>query len=214
MPKFQTSVSVYRVAKLPPHQAAPCYPEIFKINLCLVVLRQLPPSQPAPCYSKITTRAKPPTSCEIPTCEMPVIPLNRKNRLKSVGYFHNLPHISDKRVPKPWFPTPIPSAHPFVHRGRENPRSPTPSSIRHPAGASSLTTSSTATPRRPSSTVPDEDPSSIWSSRRFSHPVLHLQGAAPTFPLSFAPPPFPHHRLHLHHRKCISITISSDEAAA
>ena len=30
-------------------------------------------------------RAKTPTSCEIPTHEMPVVPLNRKNRLKSVG---------------------------------------------------------------------------------------------------------------------------------
>ena len=38
MPKFQASVSVYRVAKLLPLQPAPCYPEIFKINLCLVVL--------------------------------------------------------------------------------------------------------------------------------------------------------------------------------
>ena len=139
-------------------------------------------------------RAKTPTSYEIPTREI---------------------HISDKRVSKPWFPTAIPSAHPFVHRGRENPRrNPTPCSVRHPAGASSPTTSSTATPRRPSSTVPDEDPSSISSSRRFSHPVLHLQGAAPTFPSSFAPPPFPHRRLHLHHRKSIIITVSSDEAAA
>ena len=51
-------------------QPAPCYPKIFKIYLCLVVLRQLPPSHPAPCYSKITTRAKTPTSCEIPTREM------------------------------------------------------------------------------------------------------------------------------------------------
>src|SRR3990170_6492906 len=62
------------------------------------------------------------------------------------GYFRNLPHISDKRVPKPWFPPPIPSAHPFVHRSRENPRSPTPSSAHHLARDSSPTTSSTATP--------------------------------------------------------------------
>ena len=47
------------------------------------MLRQLPPSKPAHCNSKITTRAKTPTSCEIPTCEMPVIPLNRKTRLNS-----------------------------------------------------------------------------------------------------------------------------------
>ena len=85
VPKFQASVSIYRATKLPPLQPVPCYPKIFKINLCLVVLRQLPPSQPAPCYSEITTRAKTPTSCEIPTREMPVVPLNRKNRLKSVG---------------------------------------------------------------------------------------------------------------------------------
>ena len=41
--------------------------------------------QLAPCYSKITTRAKTPTSYEILTREMPVIPLNRKNRVKSMG---------------------------------------------------------------------------------------------------------------------------------
>ena len=180
------------------------------------MLRQLPPSQPAPCYSEITTRAKTPTSCEIPTREMPVIPLNRKNRLKSVGgYFRNLPHISDKHVSKPWFPTAIPSAHQFIHRGRENPRrNPTPCSVRRPVGASSSTTSSTATPRRPSSIIPDEDPLSLSSSRRFSHPVLHLQGAAPMFPSSFAPPPFPHRRLHLHHHKSTIITVSSDESVA
>ena len=49
------------------------------------MLRQLPPSQPAPCYSKITTHAKTPTSCEIPTREMHVVPLNRKNRLGQTG---------------------------------------------------------------------------------------------------------------------------------
>ena len=85
MPKFQASTSVYRAAKLPPLQPAPCYPKIFKIYLCLVVLRQLPTSQPAPCYSKITTRAKTPTSSEIPTCEMPVIPLIRKNLLGQIS---------------------------------------------------------------------------------------------------------------------------------
>ena len=85
MPKFQASVPVYDAAKLPPLQPAPCYPEIFKIYLCLVVLRKLPPSQPAPCYPKITMRAETPTSCEIPTREMPVIPLDRKNRLAQIG---------------------------------------------------------------------------------------------------------------------------------
>ena len=85
MPKFQASISVYDAAKLLPLQPVPCYLEIFEINLWLVVLQQLPPSQPAPCYSEITTRAKTPTSCEILTCEMPVVILNRKNHLKSVG---------------------------------------------------------------------------------------------------------------------------------
>ena len=85
MPKFQASVYVYRAAKVPPLQPTPCYPEIFKIYLCLVVLRQLRPSQPAPCYSKITTCAKTPTSREILTHEMPMIPLNQKNRLAQIG---------------------------------------------------------------------------------------------------------------------------------
>ena len=64
---------------------APCYPEIFKIYLCLVVLRKLPSSQTAPCYPKITMRARTPTSCEILTRKMPVIPLNRKNCLAQIG---------------------------------------------------------------------------------------------------------------------------------
>ena len=84
MPKFQASISIYCAAKLPPLQPAPCYPKIFKIYLCLV-LQKLPPSQPVPCYPKITTRAKTPTSCEIQTRKMPVIPLNRKNRLAQIG---------------------------------------------------------------------------------------------------------------------------------
>ena len=50
-----------------------------------IVLPKLAPSQPAPCYPKITTRVKTPTSCEIPTREMPVLPLNRKNRLAQIG---------------------------------------------------------------------------------------------------------------------------------
>ena len=85
MPKFQASISVYRAAKLLPPQPVPCYPKIFKLYLCLVVLRKLPPSQPTPCYPKITTRAKTPTSCEILTREMPVIPLNPKNHLAQIG---------------------------------------------------------------------------------------------------------------------------------
>src|SRR3954471_11724929 len=60
---------------------------------------------------------------------------------------------------------------------------------RCPAGASSLTMSSTATARRPSSTSLDEDLSSISSSRRFSRPVLHLQGAALTIASSIAAAP-------------------------
>ena len=195
-----------------PRLVTPKYLRYIFVSLCSEYSLHLNPCLAIPKLQRVKTT----TSCEIPTSEMPVIPLNRKNRLAQIGggYFRNLPHISDKCVPKPWFPTPIPSAHPFVHRGRENPRSPTPSFVRHPAEASSPTTPSTATPRRPSSTIPDEDPSSISSSRRFSHLVLHLQGATPTFPSSFAPPPFPHCHLHLHHQKSISITVSSDEAAA
>ena len=37
MPKFQASISVYRAAKLPPLQPAPCYPEILRylfVSLC------------------------------------------------------------------------------------------------------------------------------------------------------------------------------------
>ena len=60
MPKFQASVSVYHAAKLPPLQPAP--------------------SQPAPCYPKITTRAKTPSSCQIPTHEIPLLTLSRKGR--------------------------------------------------------------------------------------------------------------------------------------
>ena len=85
MLKFQASISVYRAAKLPPLQLALCYLEVFKIYLCLIVFRKLPPSQPTPCYPKITMRAKTPTSREIPTREMPMIPLNRKNSLSQIG---------------------------------------------------------------------------------------------------------------------------------
>ena len=85
MPKFQASVSVYRAAKLPPLQPTPCYPEIFKIYLCLVVLRQLPPSQPVACYSKIITRAKTPTSCEIPTREIPLLNPEPKGPLVQIS---------------------------------------------------------------------------------------------------------------------------------
>ena len=80
MPKFQASIFVYRSTKLPPLQPAPCYPKIFKIYLFLVVLQQLPPSQPAPCYSEITTRAKTPSSCQIPTREIPLLTLSQKGR--------------------------------------------------------------------------------------------------------------------------------------
>jgi len=193
-------------------QTVPCYPEIFKIYLCLVVLRKLPPSQPAPCYPKIAMHAKTPTSCEIPTRKMPMIPLNWKNRLGQIG--------GGTFVTYPTFQTSVSlsngsPSHPIcLHRGRENPWNPTPSSVRHPTGASSPTTSSTTTPRRPSSTAMDEDSLSISASRWFSYPVLHFQGAALMFPSPFMPPPFPHCRLHLHHQKSIIITNSSDEAEA
>ena len=112
---------------------------------------------------------------------------------------------------------PSPFAPPFVHRGRQNPRNPTllrRPPDRRPAGDSSPTTSSTATARRPSSTAPDEDPLSISSSRRISRPVLHLQGATPTFASSIAPPQSPQRRLDLPHRNRITLTNSSDEAEA
>ena len=85
---------------------------------------------------------------------------------------------------------------------------------RCPAGASSPTMSSTATARRPSSTSPDVDLSSISPSCRFSRPVLHLQGAAPTFASSIAPPQSPQRRLDLPHRNRSTLTNSSDEAEA
>ena len=112
---------------------------------------------------------------------------------------------------------PSPFAPPFVHRGRQNPRNPTllrRPPDRRPAGDSSPTTSSTAKARRPSSTAPDEDPLSISSSRRISRPVLHLQGAAPTFASSIAPPQSPQRRLDLPHRNRSTLTNSSDEAEA
>ena len=194
-----------------PRLVSPKYLRYIFVSLCSDNSLHLNPRLAIP---KLQRARKLPPPVKSRHAKCPWYPWTERTASNRWGYFHNLPHISDKRVPKPCFPTPIPSAHPFVHRGRENPRSPTPSSVRHPAGASSPTTSSIATPRRPSSTVPDEDPSSISSSRRFSHPVLHLQGAPPTFPSSFAPPPFPHCRLHLHHRKSIIITVSSDEAVA
>ena len=114
MPKFQASVSVYHAAKFPPLQPAPCYPEIFKIYLCLVVLRKLPPSQPAHCYSKTATRVKTPTSCEIPTREMPVIPLNRKNRLAQIGRGSFITYPTFRTSASLSHGSPLPS-HPPTH---------------------------------------------------------------------------------------------------
>lgn len=85
---------------------------------------------------------------------------------------------------------------------------------RRPAGDSSPMTSSTATSRCPSSTAPDEDPSSISLPRRISHPVLHLQGATLTFAWSIAPPPSPQRHLDLPHRNRSTLTNSTDEAEA
>ena len=64
------------------HLVSPKYLRYIFVSLCSDNSLHL---KPTPCYSEITTRAKTPTSCEIPTSEMPVVPLNRKNRLKSVG---------------------------------------------------------------------------------------------------------------------------------
>ena len=137
------------------------------------------------------------------------------------GYFCNTPYILDKRVPKSWFPLPSP---PFCHLKSQaaitsplQPRNPTllrPPPHHCPAGASSPTTLSTATARRPSSTSSDEDPSSISPSRRFSRPVLHLQGAAPTIASSIAAAPSPQCRPNLLHRNRSIRTDSSDEAEA
>ena len=54
----------------------------------------------------------------------------------------------------------------------------------------------------------------ISSSRRISRSVLHLQGAAPTFASSIAPPQSPQRRLDLPHRNRSTLTNSSDEAEA
>ena len=118
---------------------------------------------------------------------------------------------------------PLPSP-PFCHSKSQaaitsplQPRNPTilrPPPHRCPAGASSPTTSSTAIARRPSSTSPDEDPSSISSSRRFSRPVLHLQGVAPTIASSIAAAPSPQRRLNLLQWNRSILTDSSDEAEA
>ena len=101
---------------------------------------------------------------------------------------------------------PLPSP-PFRHSKSQaaitsplQPRNPTllrPPRHRCPAGASSPTTSSTATARRPSFTSPDEDPLSISPSHRFSRPILHLQGAAPMIASSIAAAPSPQRRLNL-----------------
>ena len=112
---------------------------------------------------------------------------------------------------------PFPFVPPFVHRGHQNPRNPMllhRPPDRRPTGDSSPTTSSTATARRPSSTAPNEDPLSISSSRRISRPILHLQGASPTFALSITPPQSPQRRLDLPHRNRSTLTNSSDEAEA
>ena len=116
MPKFQASISVYRAAKLPPLQPAPCYREIFKIYICLIVLQKLPPSQPAPCYPKITTHGKTPTSCEIPTREMPVIPLNLKNRLAQISGGTFIPYPTFRTIASLSHGSPShPLRTPFVH---------------------------------------------------------------------------------------------------
>lgn len=95
-------------------QPAPCYPKIFKIYLCLVVLQQLPPSQHMPCYSKITTPAETPTSCEIPTRKMLVIPLNRKNRLGQIGGGTFVTYPIFRRSASLRHGSPLPS-HPPTH---------------------------------------------------------------------------------------------------
>ena len=86
------------------------------------MLRQLPPSQPAPCYSKITTRAKTPTSCTAEPKEPP-----SSNRW---GYIHNLPHILASASLSHGSPLPShPPTHSYTEAGktREAPHPPPPS---------------------------------------------------------------------------------------
>ena len=67
--------TILHVRLVPKIQPAPCY--IPKIQ---IVLPKLAPSQPAPCYPEITTRAKTPSSCQIPTREIPLLTLSQKGR--------------------------------------------------------------------------------------------------------------------------------------
>ena len=179
---------------LPNMESTPWHPEIFKLKYCLSLLLQnsclFNPRRVIPKFRR--ARKLPPHPKSVPQprhAKSPFYPSARNAGSTSRcqnrwGYTGNLPYISDKRVPKPWFPLPSPSS-PFIHRGRQNPQNPTllhRPPDRRPVGDSSPTMSSTTTACRPSSTAPDEDPSSISSSRRFSHPILHLQGAALTFP--------------------------------
>ena len=202
----------------------------LKFNLRLVISRKF--RYRAPKTGAFTTRAllsrnynTRENSLQLPNPDTRNPPSNPEPKGPLVqiggGYFCNTPYILDKRVPVILHPLPSP---PFRHLKSQaaitsllQPRNPTllrPPRHRCPAGASSPTTSSTATARRPSSTSPDEDPSSISPSRRFSRPVLHLQGAAPTITSSITAAPSPQRRLNLLHRNRNILTDSSDEVEA
>lgn len=212
---------------LPNKESAPCYSRNFQARVSFVSpALKLPLLQPAPrlVIPKFgRARELPPHPKSLPHprhAKSPFYPSARNEAPR-----HGVKTGGGTLVTYPTFRTsaslslapPSPFAPPFVHRGRQNPRNPTllrRPPDRRPAGDSSLTTSSTATARRPSSTAPDEDPLSISSSRRISRPVLHLQGAALTFASSIAPPESPQRRLDLPHQNRSTLTNSSDEAEA
>ena len=126
-----------------PRLVSPKYLRYIFVSLCSDNSLHLNPRLAIP---KLQRARKLPPPVKSRHAKCPWYPRTERTASNRWRYFRNLPHISDKRVPKPWFPSPIPSAHPFIHRGPENPRSPTPSSVRHPARAPFPMMSSTATP--------------------------------------------------------------------
>ena len=117
---------------------SPKYLRYIFVSLCSDNSLHLNPRLAIP---KLQRARKLPPPVKSRHAKCPWYPWTERTSSNRWGYFRNLPHIPYKRVSKPWFPTAIPSAHPFVHQGREKPRrNPTPCSVRHPAGASSPTT--------------------------------------------------------------------------
>src|SRR4051812_22497906 len=58
--------------------------------------------------SKLQHARKLPPPVKSRHAKCPWYPGTERTALNRWGYFRNLPHISDKRVSKPWFPTAIP----------------------------------------------------------------------------------------------------------